>query len=88
MEEIFINLLEQSAVVAILGLGIWDYRKKLGKKEDEIAKERESHKKEIRELNEKHAAELKELNAFVREHEKEHLTALDNLTDAIEGLYK
>tara|TARA_R110000824_G_scaffold151247_1_gene322198 strand:+ start:126 stop:392 length:267 start_codon:yes stop_codon:yes gene_type:complete len=86
MDEIFFKLLEQTPVIIVLGLGIWDYRSKLNAKDKEAFCERKTHRKELKETNDKHAQELKDLNAYVREHEKGHLEALDKLSDTLERL--
>lgn len=88
MEQLVFKLLEQTPVIIVLGLGIWDYRNKLGTKDKEALSERKIHRKEIKEINDYHAQELKDLNAYVREHEKGHLEALDKLSDALEALSK
>ena len=88
MEQLLFKLLEQTPVIIVLGLGIWDYRNKLNAKDKEAISERKIHRKELKETNDKHAQELKDLNAYVREHEKGHLEALDKLSDAFEGLSK
>ena len=86
IEQLLPKLLEQSALIIILIVGaalIWKDRNRIiesGEKKERAAK------KELKELNTHHAKELKELNQMVRDHEREHLTALDALTDALEHL--
>lgn len=38
MEEILIELAKNSPIIAVLCLGIWDFRKRLSKKEEDNAK--------------------------------------------------
>ena len=77
MEEILIFLLKQSAVVVVLGLGIWDFRAKLALSEKDAKAERKAHKKELKEMNDKSMV-----------HAKEYFVVVDKLTDALEKLKK
>ena len=88
MEELIYKLLEQTPVVIALGVGIYATWKEKKQAFESAEKERKAHRKEIKDLQQLHSQELKELNALVRQHEKEHLEAIDSLTDALEKLSK
>lgn len=86
MEELLPKLLEQSALVITVFIGAYLMFKDRNRFLEQAEKERRAAKKELKDLNDKHTQELKELNALVRQHEKEHLQAIDALTDALEKL--
>ena len=86
IEQLLLKLLEQTPIIIVLCIGIYDFRNKVSAKEKEAISERKAHKKEMKELVESHKLETKELNQLVRDHEKEHLEALDGLTDALEKI--
>jgi hypothetical protein len=85
LEQLLPKLLEQSALIIVLIVGsglLWKDRNRIiqsGEKKERAAK------KEVKELTANHSKELRDLNQLVRDHEREHLTALDALTDALEN---
>lgn len=86
MDEILFSLLEQTPVVIALGLGVFVTWRDKHKAMDAAEAERKAHRKEIKDLQTMQSKELKELNALVRKHEKEHLQAIEALTDALSKL--
>lgn len=88
VEQILTKLLEQTPVIVVLGLAVWDLRKRLNEKDNEVLTVREATTKAIEELNKAHGVELKELYNDAHSRELKQLEALNNLTDIIEDIYE
>lgn len=86
VEQILTKLLEQTPVIVVLGLGVWDLRKKINEKDKEFSSIRESTTKAIENLNKAHGVELKELYNDAHSRELKQLEALNSLTDIIEDI--
>lgn len=86
MEQLLFELLEQTAVVITLGIGIYALWKDKKETKKEITKERQTHSKTIKELIDKQQGELKHLNDYMRQRDVETLTALEDVTSAVENL--
>ncbi len=85
MEQLLFELLEQTAVVITLGIGIYALWKDKKETKKEMQKERETHAQTIKELIDKQQAELKHLNDYIRQRDVETLTALEDVTTAVEN---
>jgi len=85
MEQLLFELLEQTAVVIALGIGIWALWKDKKESKKECKKERETHAQHIKELIDKQQSELKYLNDYIRQRDIETLTALEDVTQAVEN---
>lgn len=81
MDEQFIQLAfeiaKQSPTIFLLGLGVWEFRKREFSAIDKLDKAQKLHIKA-----------MKDLNVEVRAHEKEHYEAIDKLTDALDKFKK
>ena len=99
MEELIFKLLEQTPLVIVLFIGLYDFRNKINEKDKEFSAEREIHRQEkaairdahiseLKERADKHANDLKEIHNTVNEVNKSLLITLDNLTDAIDDMLK
>lgn len=75
MNEILLELLEQTPVVISLGLGCFALWKDNKRKEDAFSKEREQHK-----------AELKERNEYILERDKETLDTMKDYAVLLESV--
>jgi hypothetical protein len=80
MEEILFKLLEQSAVVVSLGVGIYAIWKEKTKKEAEHIIERKEANVRIEKIVREHQNELKEIYKGVHQRELEQLQTLKDLT--------
>tara|TARA_R110002096_G_C14568672_1_gene720452 strand:+ start:191 stop:475 length:285 start_codon:yes stop_codon:yes gene_type:complete len=85
MEQILFELLEQTAIVIALGIGIYALWKDKKETKKESKLERSAHAKTIKELIDKQQAELKYLNDYIRLRDIETLTALEDVTQAVEN---
>jgi len=86
LQQLLSKLLEQTPVIIVLGLGIWDFRRRLNEKEAEVLKVREVNIKSIENLNKAHGSELKQLYNDAHTRELNQIETLKNLTDIIEDL--
>jgi len=94
--ELFLDwLINQAAVVVVMGMGIVYLIRKLDSKEALITTIRENNIKSIEELNKANILDMKEQNIDIRGREKEQIQTLnslvaimDDLGDKIEALKK
>jgi len=80
MEEILFKLLEQSAVVVSLGVGIYAIWKEKAKKEAEHIVERKESNARLEKIVREHQNELKDIYKGVHQRELEQLQTLKDLT--------
>lgn len=80
MEEILFKLLEQSAVVVSLGVGIYAIWKEKAKKEAEHVTERKEANVRLEKIVREHQNELKEIYKGVHQRELDQIQTLKDLT--------
>tara|TARA_R100000654_G_scaffold72781_1_gene104902 strand:- start:4588 stop:4923 length:336 start_codon:yes stop_codon:yes gene_type:complete len=96
---LFQRFAEQSPLIILCGLIIWQLLKMYKEEKALLRVERQerqtevrelisSYTNEIRQINDKHTAELKELNAYTRERDLETQESLQSSVTAIEAVYK
>ena len=96
---LFQRFAEQSPLIILCGLIIWQLLKMYKEEKALLRVERQerqtevrelisSYTNEIRQINDKHTAELKELNAYNRERDLETQESLQSSVTAIEAVYK
>ena len=96
---LFQRFAEQSPLIILCGLIIWQPLKMYKEEKALLRVERQerqtevrelisSYTNEIRQINAKHAAELKELNAYTRERDLETQESLQSSVNAIEAVYQ
>ncbi len=96
---LFQRFAEQSPLIVLCGLIIWQLLKMYKEekallrteRKERSAAERElidKYNAEIKEINEKHTAELKELNAYTRERDLETQEALSSTVVAVESIHQ
>ena len=96
---LFQRFAEQSPLIILCGLIIWQLLKMYKEEKALLRVERQerqtevrelisSYTNEIRQINDKHTAELKELNAYTRERDLETQESLQSSVNAIEAVYQ
>ena len=96
---LFQRFAEQSPLIILCGLIIWQLLKMYKEEKALLRVERQerqtevreligSYTNEIRQINDKHTAELKELNAYTRERDLETQESLQSSVTAIEAVYQ
>ena len=79
---------EQSTVIILCGLIIWQLLKMYKEEKAMLRTERLECQKEIKELIEKHTKELKDLNQYTRERDLETQDSLNSAVGAIESIHQ
>ena len=96
---LFQRFAEQSPLIILCGLIIWQLLKMYKEEKQLLRTERQERQSEVRELianytneirviNDKHTAELKELNAYTRERDLETQESLNGSVVAIEAIHQ
>jgi len=96
---LFQRFAEQSPLIVLCGLIIWQLLKMYKEEKALLRTERkersdaereliDKYNAEIKETNEKHTAELKELNAYTRERDLETQEALSSTVVAVESIHQ
>jgi hypothetical protein len=91
---LFQRFAEQSPLIVLCGLIIWQLLKMYKEEKELLRSERQERQKEItnytieiRQINDKHTAELKELNSYTRERDLETQESLNGSVVAIEAIH-
>ena len=96
---LFQRFAEQSPLIILCGLIIWQLLKMYKEEKELLRTERQERQKEVRELigsytneirqiNDKHTQELKELNQYTRERDLETQESLNGSVVAIEAIHQ
>ncbi len=96
---LFQRFAEQSPLIILCGLIIWQLLKMYKEEKELLRSERQERQKEvkdlianytveIRQINDKHTAELKELNSYTRERDLETQESLNGSVVAIEAIHQ
>ena len=85
---LFQRFAEQSPLIILCGLIIWQLLKMYKEEKALLRTERLECQQEIKELIDKHTAELKELNIYTRERDLETQESLNGAVVAIEAIHQ
>jgi hypothetical protein len=85
---LFQRFAEQSPLIILCGLIIWQLLKMYKEEKAMLRTERLERQQEIRELIDKHTQELKELNEYTRTRDLETQEALTGTVTAVESIHQ
>lgn len=85
---LFQRFAEQSPLIVLCGLIIWQLLKMYKEEKNILRTERQECQKELKELIDKHTAELKELNTYTRERDLETQESLNGTVVAVEAIHQ
>ena len=85
---LFQRFAEQSPLIVLCGLIIWQLLKMYKEEKSILRIERQECQKELKEIIDKHTAELKELNAYTRERDLETQESLNGTVVAVEAIHQ
>jgi len=83
---LFQRFAEQSPLILLCGLIIYNLLKMYKEEKALLRVERLERTEEIKEINEKHTEELKCLNEYIRERDTETLESLSSVVQAVENI--
>jgi hypothetical protein len=83
---LFQRFAEQSPLIVLCGLIIWQLLKMYKEEKNLLRTERQERSQEIKEINLKHTEELKALNTYIRERDTETLESLSSVVQAVENI--
>ena len=83
---LFQRFAEQSPLIVLCGLIIYNLLKMYKEEKALLRTERLERSQEIKEINLKHTEELKALNTYIRERDTETLESLSSVVQAVENI--
>ena len=84
MDQLLQKLLEQTPVIIVMGLSIYELLSQNRLLRAEAKQERDTHKKELSEVNAKHTEQIKEYTTHIRESGIANLETLSDVATLLE----